>query len=87
MISAEQARQNANQYAASEAARKAEKANNYINNVVEPAILQASMIGKTELTVSMTDSLDIISEVIGIITGAGYKITRGRADCEFHVSW
>ena len=78
MISAEQARKNVELHNSKVAAIKRKKAEEYIEKVLEPQIVDASMQGKSDVVVDIGECMEAISEVMGMIQEAGFKTERFR---------
>lgn len=87
MITAEQARKNVEQHNTKVAELKRQKSEKFLGEVVEPAIVEASMHGKNETCVNFGDYLDVASDILGMISEAGFKAERGRNDAMIRVSW
>ena len=87
MISAEQARKNAEQYNTGVAKAKRKAAENFVEKSIEPQILEASMQGKRDIVVDISQCMEVISDVIGIVHEAGFKTERGRSDSAIRISW
>ena len=87
MISVEQARKNVELHNAKVAELKMSQAKAFIEKVVEPAIVEASMHGKSEVVVNIGDCLDSMAEVMGMIQEAGFKTERGRSDDALRITW
>ena len=87
MISAEQARKNVelNKVNADEAKRK--KAESFINKVVEPRIVEASVNGKSDTKVDISACLEARTEIMDMIHAAGFKTERGHNDSTIRISW
>lgn len=87
MISVEQARKNVEHHNAEVAKLKVTKAKAFIEKVVEPAIIEASMHGKNETAVTIGECLDALTEVMGMIHEAGFQTERGRSDDALRITW
>jgi hypothetical protein len=87
VISAEQARKNVEQYNAQVAEAKRQAAATYVEKAIEPRILEASMQGKRDIVIDVTQCMDVISEVLGIIHEAGFKTERNRSDSAIQITW
>ena len=87
MISAEQARKNVERYHEKTAQAKRQRAEEFISGVVEPKIVEASMNGKTEVSVDIGGYMEAMSEALGMIHEAGFKSERGRNDSAIRICW
>ena len=87
MISAEQARKNVEQYNDGVAKAKRKAAETFIEKVIEPQILEASMQGKRDIVVDISQCMEVISDVIGIVHKAGFKTERGRSYSAIRITW
>lgn len=87
MISAEQARKNVEQYNDGVAKAKRQAAETFIEKVIEPQILEASMQGKRDIVVDISQCMEVISDVMGIVHEAGFKTERGRSDSAIRITW
>lgn len=87
MISAEQARKNAEHYHEQTAKAKRQRAEEFISGVIEPKIVEASMNGKTEVSVDIGGYMEVMSEVLGMIHEAGFQSERGRSDSAIRICW
>lgn len=87
MISAEQARQNVERYNTQVAEAKRQAATAFVEKNIEPKILEASMQGKRDITVDISQCMEVISDVIGMVHEAGFKTERGRSDAAIRISW
>lgn len=87
MISAKQARQNAEQFNEAEDARKNNLANKFIDERVAPAILNASNEGKFSCTISFAECNGYQAKVFAILSDAGYTVQSTRGETDATVSW
>ena len=87
MISAEQARQNVERYNTQVAEAKRQAAAAFVEKFIEPQILEASMQGKRDIVVDISQCLEVISDVMGIVHEAGFKTERGRSDSAIRITW
>lgn len=87
MISAEQARKNVEQFNAQVAEAKRQAAVAYVEKAIEPKIIEASMQGKRDIVVDISQCMEVISEVMGIIHEAGFKTERNRSDSAIQITW
>lgn len=87
MISAEQARQNVERYTTQVAEAKRQAAATFVEKAIEPQIVEASMQGKHDIVVDMSQCMEIVSEVMGMIHEAGFKTERSRSDSAVRISW
>lgn len=87
MITAEQARKNVelNKVKADEAKRQ--KAESFINEVVEPRIVEASVNGKSDIKVNISAYLEARTEIMDMIHKAGFETGRGHNDSTIRISW
>lgn len=87
MISAEHARKNVEHHNSEVEKLKKVQAKAFIEKVAEPAIIEASMHGKNEVSVNVGECLESISEIVGMISEAGFVIERGRSDAMLRITW
>lgn len=87
MISAEQARKNVEQYNAGIAEVKRKAATDYVDKVIEPQILEASMKGNQDIVIDISKCMDVLPEVLDIIHNAGFKTERNRSDAAIRITW
>lgn len=87
MISAEQARQNVERYNTQVAEAKRQAAAAFVEKNIEPMILEASMHGKRDIVVDISQCMEVISHVIGMVHEAGFKTERGRTAAAIRISW
>ena len=87
MISVEQARQNVERYNTQVSEDKRQAAVAFVEKNIEPKILEASMQGKRDVVVDISQCMKAISDVMGIIHEAGFKTERGRSDSTLRITW
>lgn len=73
MITAEQARQNTEQSEAAKAAIRQRKAEEYVQRVIEPKILEASQSGNWGTFVDIKDVADVAHVIATILKSAGFE--------------
>lgn len=87
MISATEARKNAEQFNEAEDTRKNSLANKFIDEHVAPAVLKASNEGKFDCTISLHACNGFQAKVFAILSDAGYKVQCLRGATDATISW
>lgn len=90
MITAEQARKNAEKSEAAKAAIRQQKAEEYIQRVVEPKILEASQAGSWGTFVDIRECADVSHIIARILDDAGFKckyIQKDGVVTEMTIEW